>query len=180
MKLTFHLFSLSLLLVITGFANAQPNNGSEKGPLNPNDLKNQPWFYSLEKALETPDKVYKLSLADQELKNLSADIGKLTNLQMLSLSGNKLKTLPEELMECKNLQMISLHANKFKAFPKQLIEFKHLNTIYMGRNKISLLPSWVALLKVVKRLDFSSNPLTPLEISALKTMMRGRNVEMTF
>jgi Leucine-rich repeat (LRR) protein len=82
--------------------------------LDSESLEKEPVFYSLEEALQTPLKVYKLDL-----------------------SSNQLKTLPKEMAELKNLKTLDLSNNQFNTLPKEIAELKNLQELYLGKNPIS-------------------------------------------
>lgn len=137
-------------------------------------LSRQKTFYSLEEALINPAEVYKLSLTDQKIKELSPEIGKLTNLQWLSLSENKLKELPEELGNCTKLEFLTIFDNKLKSMPEVLKQCRNLRVLYLGQNKMVTVPEWVAKLKKLVRFDLSRNRITPLEAQYIRNMMPPR------
>jgi Leucine-rich repeat (LRR) protein len=56
--------------------------------LDSESLEKEPVFRSLEEALQTPLKVYKLNLSCNQLKTLPKEIGELKNLQCLDLREN--------------------------------------------------------------------------------------------
>ena len=66
------------------------------------DLKET--YTSFTKALEEPDKVYKLDLSFQGLKQIPDSIVLLKNLQILILSDNELDTIPDFIGNLVNLQ----------------------------------------------------------------------------
>ena len=61
-------------------------------------------YESLEEALANSKDVTELDLSEQELEELSAEIGQLTNLQELRLGSNQLTTLPPEIGQLTNLE----------------------------------------------------------------------------
>ncbi|MCB9236197.1 MAG: leucine-rich repeat domain-containing protein [Bacteroidia bacterium] len=148
-----------------------PAFAQSPGPLDAEELKFKKTYRSLDRALAEPEQVFKLSLIEQDLKALPAEIGKLKNLQILYLNSNKLKELPEELGNCKNLQVINLYKNKLTEIPPFLGKFKHLEEIYLGHNKIVTAPIWIGQLRHVKLMDMTSNPLYFSEIAYLKKQL---------
>jgi Leucine-rich repeat (LRR) protein len=56
--------------------------------LDSESLEKEPVFRSLEEALQTPLKVYKLDLSRNQLKTLPKEIAELKNLQCLDLREN--------------------------------------------------------------------------------------------
>ena len=164
------LFSFAFILLSLP-ALAQPNGDQNGRILSASQLRDKSWYYDLDSALANPDKVYKLSLSDQQLKSLSPEIGKLKNLQVLNLSNCGLKALPEEIRELRHLQMLSLYGNKLKFIPYEFRELSKLEVLYLGRNRLTTLPVWVGGLGKLRRLDVSRNRMTPAEIIAIRNMM---------
>lgn len=174
-------FGLLVFLFLLAFsASAQPDSsGFHPGhPLNADQLREEKWYYSINDALANPADVYKLSLTDQALKTLPAEIGQLKNLQILNLSNCKLKTIPAEIKELKNLQSLSLYNNKLKFIPLEFRELDHLEVLYLGKNKLTELPIWMGGLGQLRRLDISRNRITPLEIIYIKNLMP--KVQLTY
>ncbi|MEM0997539.1 MAG: leucine-rich repeat domain-containing protein [Bacteroidota bacterium] len=154
------------------------NEGSNGRLLSASQLRDKNWFYDLESALADPDKVYKLSLSDQQLKALPPEIGKLKNLQVLNLSNCGLKALPIEIKNLKHLQMLSLYGNKLKFIPPEFRELSKLEVLYLGRNRLTFLPVWVGGMGRLRRLDISRNRITPDEVIAIRNMMP--RVDLTY
>lgn len=72
-------------------------------------------YYSLADALKAPADVKKLDISMSKLKTISADIGKLTNLECLDLSFNTFGTLPAEIGQLKNLKYLNLTGTRYLA-----------------------------------------------------------------
>lgn len=161
------LFFLSTLFLVFSYGYAQGNGE----PINWDALKMEPWYTDMDSALRTPDKVYKLSLTDQGLKTLPAEISMLKNLQILNLNGNKLKVLPPEIGELQNLQVFSLYDNNLRYIPDEFRKLKSLEVLYLGKNKIVEMPVWIGGLGKLKRLDLIANRMTPYELNFLKELL---------
>jgi len=78
-------------------------------------------YYSLEEALEEPNKVVKLDIAMLKLTSISPDIAKLVNLVCLDLSFNRISTLPKELAELKNLEYLNLAGTRYLAGVPEIV-----------------------------------------------------------
>lgn len=67
-----------------------------------------------------------LILTDNQLTELPASIGQLTQLRKLSLAGNQLTQLPTEMEACQNLEFIRLGANNFDSPPDWVLGLPRL------------------------------------------------------
>lgn len=144
----------------------------EPGPvLPPLELNRQKTYYSLSEALQSPEQVYKLSLSDNQLKTLPADIGRLRNLQVLNLSQNKLRTLPPEIAQLSNLQVLILNRNRLTTLPDTLKVLGNMEQMYVAYNRLDELPVWVGGLSHLRRLDITANQLTPYQIEKIRSRL---------
>lgn len=171
MKKYFWLLTMLTFVSLSGFSQSFSDR-----PLNPAELREEPWFYDLDSALATPEKVYKLSLTQQDLKSLPPEIGELKNVQILNLSENKLKSLPDEVFELKKVQFISLYHNKLRYIPNQFKDLRRLEVLYLGANKIVEIPLWMGGMAKLKRLDVSRNPISPQELIYIRRMIPRADV----
>ena len=159
------------LLLFISFLSSHLFAQSEDGPLTWEQLKLEGWYTDLDSALQTPDKVYKLSLADKDIKTLPPEIGQLKNLQLLNLNDNRLKSLPPEIGDLRHLQVLSLFNNNLRYIPDEFRKLRSLEVLYLGRNKIVEMPVWIGGLGKLKRLDLISNRMTPYELNFLKDLL---------
>lgn len=67
-----------------------------------------------------------LTLTDNELETLPAEIGRCRSLQKLLLAGNRLRALPSELAACERLELLRVAANRLEAFPEQVLRLPAL------------------------------------------------------
>jgi len=94
-----------------------------------------------------PPSVRWLILTDNQLEQLPASLGQLSQLQKLMLAGNRLRSLPDTLAACQNLELIRLSANS-----------------------LDTLPDWLWTLPRLAWLAYSGNPLcesTSLQLPSL-------------
>lgn len=132
-------------------------------------------FRSLEKALADPDKVYRLDLSGQRLKEVPEGVFQLKNLNALDLSNNRLKQLPDQLRALPHLQELRASRNKLTALPAALCELVHLKRMDLSRNGLTALPSCVGRFKEMTSLDLWDNDLAEFpeemaEMTALRFM----------
>ncbi|MFT7230731.1 MAG: Leucine-rich repeat (LRR) protein, partial [Bacteroidia bacterium] len=71
-------------------------------------------FTSLSEALENPENVYRLNLSNQNVRFSDTIWSKFTNLKYLSLKNDHLKNIPAEIGNLKNLEVLDLSGNDFK------------------------------------------------------------------
>lgn len=64
----------------------------------------------------------------------------LRHLQHLSVLDNKLEEIPAEIGHLTKLIEINLASNKLSSLPHQLYQCKHLTKIHVARNKLTSLP----------------------------------------
>lgn len=139
--------------------------------LNAAQLRDARWFYTMEEAKAYPDQVYKLSLADNKLKEIPAEVFQFKNLQVLNLNNCALVELSDSIRALHNLQFLSLYDNKLRVLPQGIRELKNLEVLYLGKNKLFELPLWVGGLGKIQRLDISRNRMTPLEVSRIRSLL---------
>jgi hypothetical protein len=81
-----------------------------------------------------PPTVRWLILTDNQIEQLPASLGRLTQLQKLMLAGNQLRSLPEEMAACQNLELIRLSANQLTTLPSWLFALPRLSWLAYSGN----------------------------------------------
>jgi len=140
------------------------------------ELKNARTFYSIEEARRTPKEVYKLSLKEQDLKEIPDAVMLFTNLQVFDLSNNKLRELPTWFMKLNHLQLLNLYSNRIVRLPDNMSELTELHTLYLGSNRMPEIPAWIGGIGKLQTLDVSNNGLTSYEIERLILMIPRCNI----
>lgn len=160
-------------------------------------IKEQPYYYSLRKALHHSKKVYKLNLANNSLKEFPMDILKLKELRFLILDSNQISTIPSQISELQKLQVLTLSHNHLETipstisklsdlyfldldnnqldnFPPHLFRIYNLEYLYIGNNKIQDLPPDIRNLSELRVLAASSNEFEsiPIEIGHLYNLKK--------
>ncbi|MGB5915648.1 MAG: leucine-rich repeat domain-containing protein, partial [Phormidesmis sp.] len=90
------------------------------------------------------DGVTELDLSGNELKELPAEIGQLTQLEKLTLGkfdeqtfqsvGNQLSSLPAEIGQLQNLSQLYLSHNQLSSLPAEIGQLQNLSQLYLSHN----------------------------------------------
>jgi Leucine-rich repeat (LRR) protein len=131
-------------------------------------------FTDLASAMKEPEKVIKLVLRKEKLKEFPKEIWSFPNLQYLDLSKNQIAEFPDTLGQLKNLQVLHLSRNKIESLPRELGDLTNLVILDINQNELTNLPPQVAKLKKLKYLDLWSNNLTvfPDELKELQDNLK--------
>lgn len=111
-----------------------------------------------------------LSLAHNQLSDLSPEIGKLEKLTSLSLPVNKLSRLPKEIGKLKSLTSLNINSNNLFKLPKAIGKLANLKTLKLSYNhRLSALPTTMGELKQLQSLELGTNQFKsfPIEITEL-------------
>jgi leucine-rich repeat protein SHOC2 len=140
--------------------------------LSPATLDSVETFHSMERALQDPDKVYRLDLSSKKLKEVPEDIRKFRNLNALDLGTNKLRTLPAWLADLAYLQELRVSRNKLVEYPTCICKLKHLKRLDLSRNALTGLPKCMGGMKELVSLDLWDNDLAdfPEEIEGMEAL----------
>lgn len=117
-------------------------------------------------------KATSLVLSGKGIKELPAEIGKLTNLTELNLSINHLTLLPAEIGKLTNLRELNLSSNKLSWLPAEIGQLVNLTRLDISYNKLSSLPEEIGQLKKLISLWVNENQLTdvPKELGHLTNL----------
>lgn len=127
-------------------------------------------YYSMRKAMEKPDSVYRLNLATNNLEDIPNDVNQLYNLHHADFSYNKLKRIAEEVFERQKLESLDLKKNELKTIPKKLYLLEDLIKLDLSHNQIKKLPKGIDLYPVLQELYLNNNELKSVtdDIAKLK------------
>ena len=127
-------------------------------------------YTDLKEALEHPEKVIRLELKKQKLKEFPKEIFQFKNLQYLDLSRNQLKELPDSIYLITKLQCLVVAHNKLGSLPKEIGKCKNLFYLNANNNDLFGLPPQIGNLEKLRVLDLWSNDLAdfPEAMSNLK------------
>jgi Leucine-rich repeat (LRR) protein len=141
-------------------------------------------FFSIEKALKSPEHVFYLDLSNQQLTTLPSEMSTLKNLISLNLSGNNIEHLPSEMTSLGQLTSIDLSGNKRLDVDRTITHLglhASIENLTLSNCNMVYLPSSVGMLTKVSTLDLSGNQLVHLpneltQLRALESMNLSDNV----
>lgn len=128
--------------------------------LTPAELARERWYINLEDARKNPDKVYKLDLSDNKLREFPIEVLMFKNLQVLNLSDNHIKSIPPEIKIFKNLQELNLYHNRIKFLPAEIGDLANLHTLLLANNNLYKFPIEIRGLQKLQLMDITSNNVT--------------------
>ena len=103
------------------------------------------------------ERATELDLSRKELKELPAEISRLTNLTSLDLSSNKLTQLPPEISRLTQLTSLALSFNQLTQLPPEISRLTNLTEIYLNGNRLTQLPPEITRLTQLSLLDLRNN-----------------------
>jgi internalin A len=121
-----------------------------------------------------------LDLSGNDLSELPAEIGRLTQLESLILgkslegyefvgnlylqkvSGNKFKTLPIELLNLPNLRKLDISGNPLEHIPDVVTQMLHLEELILFRVELTEIPNAISNLANLTQLYLSDNQITQI------------------
>jgi Leucine-rich repeat (LRR) protein len=101
-------------------------------------------------------RVIGLSLFNQKIRQVPAEIGELVELVKLCLRGNRLEKLPD-LSSLKLLQELDISYNQLKELPATLGDIPPLTTLILNNNNLKKIPISLTSLQL-KKLKMQNNP----------------------
>jgi hypothetical protein len=81
-----------------------------------------------------PPKLRWLTLTDNQIEALPAEIGNCAELQKLMLAGNALRELPQALAACRKLELLRIAANRLTELPSWLLAMPRLSWLAYAGN----------------------------------------------
>lgn len=118
--------------------------------------------YTIEEALQNPERVYELNLRNARLTGLPSSIGQLKQLRVLNISGSRISALPPEIAQCTQLRSIVANATPLSTLPVEIGELKHLRFANFGYCQLQELPREIGDLASLWQLSLGSNLLQAL------------------
>jgi len=126
-------------------------------------------------AYDLPDLV-EFQASNNNLYELSEDIGKLTKLERLGLAGNRLRTLPRSIGALTSLRGLWAHGNCLKSLPDELCACVSLRNLAVAGNRLRELPSGMSALTSLEELSAPGNQLRRLPDFGAMPLLREIDV----
>ena len=121
------------------------------------NFKRKKVFYSVQEALFSDEKVYRLDLSYQNLNALSTDLTKLRDLQELNISGNLFQEIPTEIFNLSRLQILNVNHNQIYRISGMIVILQNLEELYMVGNPIMEVSYQIQNLPRLQKLELSQN-----------------------
>jgi Leucine-rich repeat (LRR) protein len=114
-----------------------------------------------------------LSLKNNSLLKISDSIAVMQALSYLDISNNQLIDLPNEICSLKNLKVLKADTNQLQSIPNNIGELILLELLWMSWNQLTELPESIGNLTNLKQLLASNNKITaiPVQISNCKNII---------
>ena len=109
-------------------------------------------FFTIEEALKSPTKVYRLTLGSSAMQISDTVWAKFTNLEYLSLKNDHLKRIPNGVGLLKNLKVLDLSGNDFKRIPQSFGNLSNLQELYLNDEKNFQLKKNISILSKLPHL----------------------------
>ncbi|HPE40226.1 MAG TPA: hypothetical protein PLI77_03960 [Bacteroidales bacterium] len=139
------------------------------------DLLKEPVYTSLKKALQNPDKVYRLKLKGSlHADSLPDVIFQLPNLQELTVTRSKITKLNHRINELQYLVYLDISNNRLVTLPNEICDLKFLQYLIINRNMIYELPRDIGKLSQLKMIDAWGNQFykLPESVTLLKDHLK--------
>ncbi len=118
-----------------------------------------------------------LDLAKNNLKEISSEVGRLSNLEVLNLgywgsTGNSIKTLPDEIYSLEKLVHLFLVGNQITEISPDISKLSNLTILNLGENPVTKIPKQIGKLIDLRELHLADTPLASLpgEIDKLERL----------
>lgn len=116
-------------------------------------------YRSLETAMKYPDRVFRLHLTKQKLKEVPPEVFKFKNLRELVLDKNKLTAIPNEIVLLQNLETLQCSHNEIDSITPSMLKLKKLKKLDLSDNIIGSVPENIDHLEELEFLILWDNPI---------------------
>ncbi|XP_065848143.1 LRR repeats and ubiquitin-like domain-containing protein At2g30105 [Euphorbia lathyris] len=130
------------------------------------------------KGLEALKHLTVLSLSQNDLTTLPAELSNLTFLTQLDVSRNKLNSIPFEIGNLSRLEVLKANNNRISTIPKSMGTCYSLVEVDLSSNHLIQLPDSLELLHNLRALHLGNNGLTSLPRTLLKKCVRLSTLDL--
>ncbi len=106
-----------------------------------------------------------LKISDTQIDSISKVIGKLISIYALDFSNNRIKYVTNELNGLSKLKYLNLSHSKFDGQLPNIWDLKELKALDLSNNKLESIPIDIGKLTQLESLNLSNNELTELPLS---------------
>ncbi|KAK6629848.1 hypothetical protein RUM43_003668 [Polyplax serrata] len=122
----------------------------------------------------------RLGLSDNEIQNLSPDIGNFECLVELDVSRNDIQDIPESIKSLQVLRVADFSSNPIQRLPPGFVQLKNLTTVGLNDMSLTALPSDFGSLTSLQSLELRENllkslPDTLAQLTKLERLDLGDN-----
>jgi hypothetical protein len=114
---------------------------------------------TIAEALQSPNDVLAIDLANQGINSLPDEFSKLKKLISINLRGNKFIDFPIVLTKLRTIEEISLSSNGLERIPVDIGKLRNLRVLILNFNHLTELPKEMGLLHNLLYLDIGDNQL---------------------
>ncbi len=145
------------------------------------DVNSNKWFTNLQDALSEPERVFKLDLSGQGLREIPKEISLLTNLNELRIKDNLITSVGEELAENTRLESIDLSGNQLESIDFNNLSQNALNLkfLILRENSLESIDSSLNKMKFLSYLDLGGNFIEEIDddiqLKYLKVLVLDNN-----
>ncbi len=128
-------------------------------------INNSSWITDLAYAQSNPERVYKLDLSNQNLREVPEAIKQFVHLQELKLSDNKIIHLDNAFDGLKYLEFVELSGNWIQEIDFSIFSDSkdRLKELYLRDNQIYVIDSSINTLHALERLNLGNNRIESID-----------------
>lgn len=138
------------------------------------DTNANKWFTNLEDALSEADRVYKLDLSGQGLKEIPAELSAFTNLEELRIMDNLISNVGTELSENTRLESLDLSGNQIESIDFNNLSENALNLriLNLRENSLERIDASINKLKFLSHVDLGANFIESIDQDILLKFLK--------
>ncbi len=134
-------------------------------------------FTVLPKSAGTLTECIKLTMNDNDLRELPPEIGNMAALVTLELKNNAIHKLPPEISKLKKLRVLDLRNNELSALPPEIGNLGSLQQLQLWGNELKTLPVEIGNLSSLQEIYLRGNRLESLPVVITKMNLRYVGVQ---